>query len=194
MALLRPDLPPGPIYGVLAEYDSPHALYAACVRVREEGYTRWDAFSPFPIHGIDAAMGLRRSKIPWLVFACGMVGAAGAMLLQGWTSAVDYPLVISGKPFFSWPAFVPITFELGVLAAAAAAFFGMLACNQLPTLHHPVFYSRRFERATDDRFFVWIESWDPKFDATRTQAFLASLGAVHVELVGAERCPAERRP
>lgn len=176
-------LPPGEVFGLLAEFASPRDLYRACERVREAGYTRWDAHSPFPIHGLERAMGLRSSKLPWVVLACGLAGAAGGLLLQAWVSASAYPLTISGKPYFSWQAFVPITFELGVLAAAAGALLGMLAFNRLPTLHHPLFDSPRFEAATDDRFFVSIESWDPRFDEERTAAFLREIGALSVQVV-----------
>ena len=110
-------------------------------------------------------------------------GALAGVGLQGWVSTTAYPLVISGKPFFSWPAFVPITFELAVLGGAVGAVFGMFALNQLPTLWHPLFHSQRFERASDDGFFISIESWDPKFDATATAELLRRLGADHVELV-----------
>ncbi len=183
MPPLVPKLPPDEVFGVLAEFASPRDLYRACERVREDGYTRWDAHSPYPIHGLEAAMGLRMSKLPYVVLFFGLGGAGGGMLLQWWVASRAYPLVISGKPFFSWQAFIPIAFELGVLAAATAALLGMLTFNQLPTLYHPLFNSSRFERAMDDRFFVSIESWDPKFDESRTTDFLRSLGAVHVEVV-----------
>ena len=183
MALLRPDLPPGERFGVLAEFATPAALYQACEGVRDAGYTRWDAHAPYPVHGLDRAMGLRASRLPWISLVLALGGAATGMGLQGWVSTIAYPLVISGKPYFSWPAFVPVTFELAVLGGAFGAVFGMLALNQLPTLFHPLFASTRFERATDDGFFVSIESWDPKFDADRTVELLRRLGATHVELV-----------
>lgn len=183
MAFLTPELPPGDTYGVLAEFESPRDLYHACEKVRDAGFTKWDSHAPFAIHGLDRAMGLRRSKLPFLCLFLGLGGAAGAMLLQWWVHVQAYELVISGKPFFSWPAFIPVTFEVGVLAAAAAAVLGMLGFNQLPMLHHPLFESERFARATDDRFFISIESWDPRFDETRTAEFLEGLGASHVEVV-----------
>ena len=184
MRLLMPSLPEGAEhYGVLAEFPSPGAVLHAAERVRDAGYTRWDVHSPFPIHGTARAMGLRASKLPWIVLVCGLGGAAGAMLLQWWTSTVAYPLVISGKPYFSWQAYVPITFELGVLGGALGAVVGMLALNQLPMLFHPLFGSKRFERVADDGFFISIESWDPQFDADRTVALLERLGAKRVELV-----------
>ena len=128
-------------------------------------------------------MGLKRSILPLIIFVAAMLGAVGALALQGWTSAVDYPLVISGKPLFSWQAFVPIIFELAVLCGALAAVFGMLGLNQLPTLYHPLFASRAFEKASDDGFFISIEAWDPKFDVDRNATFLRELGATHVEVV-----------
>jgi len=180
-------LPPGEVFGLLAEFASARDLHAACERVREAGYTRWDAHAPFPVHGLERAMGLAPSRLPWVVLVCGLAGAAGGMLLQAWVSTAAYPLTISGKPYLSWQAFVPITFELGVLCGAAGALFGMLAFNRLPALYHPLFDSPGFERATDDRFFVSIESWDPEFDEVRTAEFLKGLGAVSVELVRRSR-------
>jgi hypothetical protein len=151
--------------------------------VRDAGYTRWDAHTPFPVHGLDRAMGLPASRLPWISLVLALGGAATGIGLQGWVSTIAYPLVISGKPFFSWPAFVPVTFELAVLGGAAGAVFGMFALNQLPTLYHPLFNSARFERASDDGFFISIESWDPKFDRERTVELLRRSGATHVELV-----------
>ena len=184
MGLMKPSLPEGtPCFGVLAQFRDPAALTQACQAVRDAGFTKWDAHSPFPVHGLDGAMGLKRSILPGIIFIAAMLGAVGALALQGWTSAVDYPLVISGKPLFSWQAFVPIIFELAVLCGALAAVFGMLGLNQLPTLYHPLFASRAFERASDDGFFISIEAWDPKFDVERNAAFLRELGATHVEVV-----------
>jgi hypothetical protein len=183
MALLRPSLPPGGLFGALAEFATPAELYHACEGVRDAGYTRWDAHAPFPVHGLERAMGLKASRLPWVVLVMALGGAAAGMGLQGWVSTVAYPLVISGKPFFSWPAFVPVTFELAVLGGALGAVFGMFAMNQLPTLHHPLFASKRFERASDDGFFISIESWDPRFDRDRTVDLLRRLGAQEVELV-----------
>jgi hypothetical protein len=193
MGLLTYNLPDVEDYGLLAEFESPRELYRACQRVRDAGYTRWDAHSPFPVHGLPRAMGLKSSKLPWVVLVCGLGGAAGAMALQWWTSAVDYPLVISGKPYFSWQAFVPITFEIGVLGGAIAAVVGMLAFNRLPALFHPLFGSTRFERVTDDRFFIAIESWDPKYDAKETASFLERIGAAHVETIARHQEPVAAR-
>jgi hypothetical protein len=189
MGLLRPSLPPGQLFGALAEFASPAELYHACEGVRDAGYTRWDAHTPFPVHGLDRAMGLKASRLPWVCLVMALGGAATGIGLQGWVSTMAYPLVISGKPFFSWPAFIPVTFELGVLGGALGAVFGMFAMNQLPTLHHPLFASKRFERASDDGFFVSIESWDPRFDPDRTVDLLRRLGAKEVELVASSPEP-----
>jgi molybdopterin-containing oxidoreductase family membrane subunit len=179
-------LPPGPYYGTLAEFATPADLYHACERVREAGFTRWDAHTPFPVHGLNKAMGLRRSKLPWIVLVMALTGAALGFLLQAWVHMSAYPLVISGKPFFTWPAFIPVTFEVSVLFGALGAVFGMLGLNRLPMHHHPLFNSKVFERASDDAFFISIESWDPRFDPSSTTAFLKSLGARSVELLESE--------
>src|SRR5205085_10456977 len=139
MGLLFSRLPKGPYYGILAEYASPADLYQACERVRDEGFSKWDALTRFPVHGLDQAMGLRRSRLPWIVLVLGLTGAALGFLLQAWVHTSAYPLVISGKPFLSWPAFIPITFEVAVLFAAFGAVFGMFGLNQLPMHHHPLF-------------------------------------------------------
>jgi hypothetical protein len=183
MALLLNPLPPGPCFGVVAEFGSPADLYHACERVRDAGFTRWDAHTPFPVHGLEGAMGLKRSLLPWIVLVAGLTGAALGFLLQLWVHTTAYPLVISGKPLNSWPAFIPITFELGVLFAAFGAVFGMLGLNRLPMHYHPLFRSKVFERVTDDAFFISIESRDPRFDAAATPKLLESLGARSVELL-----------
>jgi hypothetical protein len=170
-------------FGVLAEFKTAADLYRACERVRDAGYSRWDAHSPFPVHGLDGAMGMTRSKLPWLVLVLGMSGAAVGFALQTWVHMSAYPLTISGKPLFAWPAFVPITFELGVLGGALAAVFGMLGLNQLPRHHHPLFDAPRFSRCSDDAFFISIESTDPMFDPQATTRLLQSVGASHVEIV-----------
>ena len=182
-SLLVNRLPKGPHYGILARFATPADLYHACERVRDAGFTRWDAHTPFPVHGLDRAMGLRRSRLPWIVLGMGLTGAALGFILQVWVHGVAYPLVISGKPYFSWPAFVPVTFEVAVLFAALGAVVGMLGLNRLPMHHHPLFQSKVFERVTDDAFFISIESWDPRFDATATGTLLESLGARNVELL-----------
>lgn len=185
MPLFGPNLPEGtPYFGVVAEFASPADLYRACARVRDAGYTRWDAHSPFPVHGLDGAMGLRRSKLPWIILVMGLGGAAAGFLLQAWVHSVAYPLTISGKPHFAWQAYVPITFELGVLGGTFGAVLGMLGLCRLPMHHHPLFEDERFARVTDDGFFISVESWDPRFDPQATRGLLESAGAVRVDLVG----------
>ena len=183
MPLLVPQLPKGPYYGILGEFATPADLYHACERVRDAGFTRWDAHSPFPVHGLSGAMGLRRSRLPWFVLVMGLMGAALGFALQWWVHTSAYPLVISGKPFFAWPALIPITFEVAVLFGALAAVFGMFGLNRLPMHYHPLFRSKVFERVTDDAFFISIESWDPRFDPSATGKLLESLGARSVELL-----------
>lgn len=167
---------PEQLHGLLAEYETPQQLLAAARRVKEAGYTRWDSFSPFPVHGIDPAMGIRPTILPIIVFAAGLCGGIGALTLQWWTSTIEYPWLISGKPFFSLPANIPITFELTVLAAALTCFVGMLVLNKLPLPSHPLDRLRRFSRVTDDRFFVLIQASDPKFEPSATSELLASTG------------------
>jgi len=171
------------VFGLLAEYETPGELYHACEKVRDAGYGAWDAHSPFPVHGLEKAMGLRNSIVPWIVLVMGFSGAGLGFLLQYWSSAIEYPMIISAKPFNSYPAFVPVTFELGILLGSFGAVFGMFGLNRLPTLYHSLFNSKRFARATDDRFFISIEARDPKYDPSRTRELLESTGALHVEEV-----------
>jgi hypothetical protein len=175
----------GSNWGLLAEFDTAAALYRAAERVRDAGLTRWDAHSPFPVHGLERAMGLRRSMVPLVTLLLGLGGAAAGMGLQWWVSARAYPLVVSGKPFFSWPAFVPIMFECGILGGATGAVLGFLGLSQLPRHHHPLFESKRFERVTDDRFFISIEAGDPRYDAAETRRLLERAGALAVEEIAA---------
>lgn len=169
--------------GALAEFDGPGALLAAAKRVHEAGYTVFDCHSPFPIHGMDDAMGLGRSSLGWVVGFMATVGVVGAIGLQWWTSSVDYKFLISGKPYFSFQAYVPITFGIGVLLSAFAAVFGMFHFNRLPRLNHPVFSSERFSKFSTDGFFVSVEASDGKFDAQETVALLKTIGATYVELL-----------
>lgn len=170
-------------FAMLAEFTSPDGLLYGCRQVREAGFTRWDAYSPFPVHGFEKAMGLSRSWVSLFVLVLGFGGAAAGMLLQWWVSVDAYPLVVSGKPLFSWPAFVPIMFECGVLGGALGAVLGFLLLSRLPRHHHPLFESERFERVTDDRFFISIETGDPKFDPDATRELLESSGATAVDMV-----------
>lgn len=173
-------------YGVLAEFADPGELLHAAEKVRDAGYKNFDCHSPFPVHGMDAAMGLKRSMVGYISGICAFLFGAFALWLQWWTSAIDYPMVISGKPFFSGQAFVIVTFGLTVLGAALGAVFGMLISNQLPRFFHGNFYSENFARFSDDAFFVSIESGDPKFNESETSAFLQSIGGTNVEVVKGE--------
>lgn len=168
---------------LLAEYDSAQALLEAAHRITAAGYRHFDCHSPFPIHGMDEAMQLKRSPLGYMVGVAAFAAAGLALLLQGWTSAVDYPLIISGKPFFSYQAFVPVTFGLAVLAGALTAVFGMFALNRLPQFYHAIFHSDRFARVTDDGFFISIETRDPLFAEEKTRQFLQETGAIHIELL-----------
>ena len=170
---------------LLAEFATPDELVAAAVGFRDAGYTDWDTHSPFPVHGMERAMGLRASRVPLYVLVLGLAGAAAGMLLQWWTAAVDYPMVVSGKPYFSWPAFVPIMFECGVLGGAFGAVGGLLFESRLPHPHHPLFFSAGFERMSDDRFFLSVASSDPAYEAGATARLLAELGAARVETISA---------
>lgn len=171
------------VYGLLAEFSDPGALLHAAEAVREAGYQHFDTHSPFPIHGMDDAMGLGNSKVGYFTFLGGLTGFVVAYLLQWWTAAVDYPINISGKPFFAVEPSVPIMFELTVLFASFGAVAGMLALNGLPRPYNPLFYSDRFEGATDDRFFLHVAASDEQFDVEKTATALRDLGARHIELV-----------
>lgn len=173
------------LWGALAEIPSVDALHGACEGLRDAGYTHFDAHTPYPVHGLERAMGLKRSLVPLAVLVLGLGGAAAGMLLQWWVSAEAYPLVISGKPLFSWPAFVPIMFECGVMGGAAGAFFGFLALARLPRHHHPLFESERFERFSDDAFFVSVAAEDPRWDRDETTRLLRDLGAREIEMIEA---------
>lgn len=170
-------------YGLLAEFGDPGQLLEAARAVRNKGYRRFDVHSPFPIHGMDDAMRLGYPLLPWLVFFGGLTGGLGGLALQCWVSAVDYPLVIDGKPFLSIPAFMPIVFELTVLLAALSAVFGMIFFNLLPMLYHPLFKVERFSHATQDAFFLSIQARDKRFDIEATRQLLQSLGGQNITLV-----------
>lgn len=171
--------------GAIARFALPRDLIEAARKVRKGGYSKFDCHSPFHIHGMDKAMGLKRSPLGWIVGLAAIIGCSGALALQWWVSVVEYPLVISGKPLFSYQAYVPITFALGVLLSAFAALLGMLIMNGLPRFHHPVFYHDGFESFSDDAFFISIESDDPSFDETETIRFLESIGGNDAALLSA---------
>lgn len=183
------------LYGLMAEFTTPATLVHAAERVRDAGYKWWDCHTPFPVHGLDKAMGIRATILPVIVFFCGMAGTLIALAMQILTNATGidmsafwlhgYPFMISGKPFISLPAFIPVTFELTVLLSALGTVACVLVLNGLPRLYHPLFKSMKFARATDDRFFIVIEARDPKFSRTRTEEFLKSLQPDSIEAVEA---------
>jgi hypothetical protein len=164
-------------YGLMAEFNDPDDLVRAVRRAREEGYRSMDAYTPFPVEGLARALGFERTRVPLLVLIGGIVGCVGGYLMQYYIAVIDYPINAGGRPLHSWPAFIVITFEMTVLAAALAAVLGMLALNGLPTPHHPVFNVPRFVLASRDRFFLVIEAKDARFQLEETRHFLKSLGS-----------------
>lgn len=174
------------VYGVIGVFDRPEDLVRAGHELHHTlGYTKLDAYSPFPIHGIDEAIGVPRSKLGFIVFGCGLFGLANAIFMIWYTNGVDYPLVIGGKPLFAWEFSVPVMFELTVLLSAFGAVFGMLALNKLPTYYHPTFNFKDFGRVTDDKFMLVIEASDPKFDVEDVRRALETAGAAKTEVVEA---------
>lgn len=163
------------LYGLLAEFNTPTELVEAARQTREAGFTMTDAFSPFPIHEMDEALGIKRSILSFLIFGGGLVGLLGGLGMQVYLMGVEYPLNVGGRPFLSWPSFIPITFECTVLLASATAVFGMLFLNGLPQPYHPVFNVPRFALASREKFFLVIESADPNFDYDKTSDFMQSL-------------------
>lgn len=169
------------LHGLVAYYADVDALLGAVRRVREAGYRRFDAHSPFPVHGIDPVMGIRPTILPWLVLGAGLAGCAGALLMQWWTNGRDYAFLISGKPLFGLPAAIPVTFEVIILMSAFMTFFGMLALNKLPLLSNPLLRTKGFGRVTADRFAISIEATDACFEASATRELLESTHALSVE-------------
>lgn len=165
-------------FAVVGYFDTPADLYHACEALRDAGVKQLDAHTPFPVHGLEKAMGLPASKLPWLVLGAGLTGLASAFLMQWWMGGIDYPINISGKPPFAAASSVPVGFELTVLFSAFGTFFGMWAMNGLPRFHHPVMEHPSFGAATDDKFFVSVEAADPKYGEAK--ALLAKLGAHEV--------------
>ena len=166
------------LYGLLAEFDTPEALATAAASARDAGYRQMEAYSPFPVHGLTEALGFRPSRLAALVLAGGVAGALGGFALQYWVSVIAYPHNVGGRPLNSWPAFIPVTFEMTILIASLTAVLGMLALNGLPRPHHPLFGMDRFAHASRDRFFLCIEAADPRFDLIQTRAFLQGLHPV----------------
>jgi len=171
------------IHGLMAEFQTHGQLLAAARQARERGYRRMDGYTPFPVEGLPEALGLKRTLVPLAVLLGGIFGGVGGFFMQWYANVISYPLDIGGRPLDTWPAFIPITFELTILCAALAAFFSSLAMNRLPQPYHPVFNASHFKRASTDRFFLCIEAGDPLFDANETRNFLAGLGAESIEEV-----------
>lgn len=185
---------PAKLYGYIAEFETPGDLMAAAEKVRDAGYKWWDCHTPFPVHGLDKAMGIKRTILPVIVFFAGAAGTAAAFALQAFTNSLGwtiwagvwvtgYPFLISGKPAMSLPAFIPVMFEVTILFAALTTVSLMFLFNGLPWLYHPLFKSNRFRRASNDRFFISIEARDPKFLPKKTEEFLKSLDPIAVEAV-----------
>ena len=171
------------LYGLIAEFDDPEALVAAAQRAHENGYRCMDGYAPYPIEELHHALGSPTTRLPLVVLIGGLLGCVGGYVMQYWMSAVAYPLNIGGKPYHSWPAFIPVTFECTILAAALSAVLGMLALNGLPQPYHPVFNVPRFALASRNRFFLCIEAVDPKFDLEGTRRFLETLNPREVSTV-----------
>jgi hypothetical protein len=170
-------------YGIIAEYENAADVMHAAEKVRDAGFRRWDVFTPFPVHGMDRAMGLKNSKVGWFSFVGGVTGYATGMVMIWWMNAVDYPILVGGKPMFSPYGAFPPSYELTILLGAFGSIFGMLFLNRLPRLHHPLLKHKRFALASHDRFFVVIETSDAKYSETETRKLLESTGSRHIELV-----------
>ena len=166
---------------ILAEFDNPAQLLAAAEQLRDAGYKKFDCHSPFPIHGTDEAMGLKRSPLGWIVGCVAFLALFAGFTLEWWTSSVDYPLVISGKPYFSYQAYGPVAFAIMVLSSAFTALFGMLALNKLPMLYHKIFDSDKIHKINNDGFVVSVTADDPKYDAANTRKFLERIGGKNLE-------------
>lgn len=193
MSHSKPEKKPSPpkTFGWMAEYEDENKLLDAARTVRDSGYSRTDAFTPFPVHGIDEALGIKPTVLPWFTLCAGATGTCVALTMQWFMNAYDYPYIISGKPYASWPAFIPVTFELTVLFSAFMTVFAMLGLNGLPRFSNPVFTNPKFDRATDDRFFLWVDSRDKYFNSEKVHSLLSETGAVVVEEVKEDDSPTE---
>ena len=170
-------------YGLLAEFDTPADIMHAAEKIRDKGFTRWDVYTPFPVHGMDAAMGMGNSKVGWFAFLGGVTGYTTGMLMIWYMNAHDYPIIIGGKPLFS-PFFAfPPSYELTILLGAFGAIIGMMVLNRLPRWHSPLFKNRRFAKVTHDKFFLVVETSDPKYSESEIRKMLEAAGSKHIELV-----------
>jgi hypothetical protein len=176
---------PNPLYGLMAQFDNPEDLLEACEQVRDAGFTRTDAYAPFPVHGLSMALGQKRTKVPLMILIAGIIGAIIGYGMPWYANVIQYPMNIGGRPYNSWPYWIPLMFECTVLVAVQVAVWGMLGLNGLPRLHHPVFNVPSFSMASQDRFFLAIESTDPQFDVVKTTQFLESLHPIEVAQVPA---------
>ena len=172
-----------PIYGLIAEFETPADVMHAAERVRDAGYKRWDVHTPYPVHGMDKAMGLKNSKVGWFSFIGGVTGYTCGMVMIWWMNAHDYPIIIGGKPMFSPFGAFPPSYELTILLGSFGALLGMLFLNRLPRLYHPLLKHKRFALATHDRFFIVIETMDLKFSPAATRKLLEETGSKHIEEV-----------
>lgn len=174
------------VYGLVAEFEEAEDLVAAARKTSAAGYRKFEAYSPFPIHGLAEAIGFKEAKLPWLIFICGVIGAAIGYGLQYYVTVLDYVMNVGGRPNHTWVQYIPITFECTVFCAAAAAVIGMFGLNGLPMPYHPIFEAKGFERASQDRFFLCIEAADGQYDENQTRRFLEGLQPLEVNLVEAE--------
>ena len=173
----------GKPYGLVAEFTTAADTLRAAETVRDAGFTKWDVFTPFPVHGLDRAMGLKNSRVGWFAFLGGVAGYTTGMLMIWWMNASDYALIVGGKPMFSPHSAFPPSYELTILFGAFGAILGMLFLNRLPRLHHPLLKHKRFALATHDRFYVVIETADPKYSETETRKLLEAAGSKRIEMV-----------
>jgi mono/diheme cytochrome c family protein len=176
---------PGPskVHGTVAEFETVDSLMSACRKFRDAGFKDIDAYTPFPVHHIDEALGIKPTHLPWIALVCGLIGTTTAMVMQIWMNGIDYPYIISGKPFVSWPTFIPVAFELTILFASFGTFFGMWALNKLPRFSNPVFTDPRFDRATDDKFFLYVGAGDAKYSQSGVEKMMSETGSGYINKV-----------